>query len=233
MEQKFGISFNLHYLCHIMISRLQHIRQWLDSHYGASVGWAIALLTLWQLVVATFGVDLCDTGYYLTFFDNIFKARASVEYNFMYYLSGVAGGALNGGFVIKAAQDIPAGVYTGTLKVSFDAAACDPVFLSLLSEGDDADNWTTEDGKVVYTAQVQVTVDVIAPAAPEISIADGKREGTIAVTGTAPGAAFVILTYENDFTEENDEGVEETYTAKAIAAIFNPNPDGSFAIILA
>ena len=95
MEQKFGISFNLHYLCHIMISRLQHIKQWLDSHYGASVGWAIALLALWQLVVATFGVDLCDTGYYLTFFDNIFKAPASVEYNFMYYLSGVAGGALN------------------------------------------------------------------------------------------------------------------------------------------
>ena len=95
MGQKFGISFNLHYLCHIMISQLRHIRQWLDSHYGASVGWAIALLTLWQLMIAVFGVDLCDTGYSLTFFDNIFKSPSSVEYNFMYYLSGVAGGALN------------------------------------------------------------------------------------------------------------------------------------------
>ncbi len=95
MGQKFGISFNLHYLCHIMTGRLRHIRQWLDSHYGTSVGWAIALLTLWQLLIATFGVDLCDTGYYLTFFENIFKAPESVEYNFMYYLSGVAGGALN------------------------------------------------------------------------------------------------------------------------------------------
>ena len=95
MGQKFGISFNLHYLCHIMISQLRHIRQWANDHYGASVGWAIALLTLWQLVIAVFGVDLCDTGYYLTFFENIFKAPASVEYNFMYYLSGVAGGALN------------------------------------------------------------------------------------------------------------------------------------------
>ena len=78
-----------------MISRLRHIKQWMNSHYGTSVGWAIALLTLWQLLIATTGVDLCDTGYYLTFFDNIFKAPASVEYNFMYYLSGVAGGALN------------------------------------------------------------------------------------------------------------------------------------------
>ena len=95
MQQKFGISFNLHYLCHLMITRLQHIRQWLDGHYCTSVGWAIALLTLWQLVIAVFGVDLCDSGYYLTFFENIFKAPQTVEYNFMYYLSGVAGGALN------------------------------------------------------------------------------------------------------------------------------------------
>lgn len=77
------------------MQRLQHIKEWADSHYGTSVGWTIVLLTLWQLVIATFGMDLCDTGYYLTFFDNIFKSPSSVEYNFMYYLSGVAGGALN------------------------------------------------------------------------------------------------------------------------------------------
>lgn len=52
------------------------------------------MLALWQLAVALFGVDLCDSGYYLTFFDNIFSAPQAVEYNFMYYLSGVAGGAL-------------------------------------------------------------------------------------------------------------------------------------------
>ena len=83
------------YLCHIVMKKAGHIIEWLYGHYGASVGWAIALLTLWQLVIAVFGVDLCDSGYYLTFFDNIFKAPASVEYNFMYYLSGVAGGVLN------------------------------------------------------------------------------------------------------------------------------------------
>ena len=83
------------YLCHIVMKKAGHIIEWLNGHYGSAVGWAIALLTLWQLLIAVFGVDLCDSGYYLTFFDNIFKAPASVEYNFMYYMSGVAGGVLN------------------------------------------------------------------------------------------------------------------------------------------
>ena len=99
MGQKM-LSYGCHtafffYLCHFMIQCLQHIRWWLDGHYGASVTVAVVLLALWQAVIALFGVDLCDTGYYLTFYDNIFKAPSSVEYNFMYYLSGVAGGALN------------------------------------------------------------------------------------------------------------------------------------------
>lgn len=40
------------------------------------------------------GFDLCDTGFYLTFYDNVFSAPGTVEYNFMYYLSGVVGGTL-------------------------------------------------------------------------------------------------------------------------------------------
>ena len=83
------------YLCHIVMKKARHIIEWVDDHYSTSVGWTIALLTVWQLGLAVFGVDLCDTGYYLTFFENIFRAPASVEYNFMYYLSGVAGGVLN------------------------------------------------------------------------------------------------------------------------------------------
>ena len=78
-----------------MMRSLQHIKQTIDSRYGTSVSVTIVLLTLWQLVVATFGVDLCDTGYYFTFFDNVFKAPDSVEYNFMYYLSGLVGGVLD------------------------------------------------------------------------------------------------------------------------------------------
>ena len=83
------------YLCQFMVSLLRNISQWINNHYAKAVGWAIVLLTVWQLVVALFGVDLCDSGYYLTFFENIFKAPDCVEYNFMYYLSGVAGGVLN------------------------------------------------------------------------------------------------------------------------------------------
>ena len=83
------------YLCQFMVSLLRNISQWINNHYAKAVGWAIVLLTVWQLVVALFGVDLCDSGYYLTFFENIFNAPDCVEYNFMYYLSGVAGGVLN------------------------------------------------------------------------------------------------------------------------------------------
>ena len=78
-----------------MMRSLQHIKQTIDSRYGTSVAVTIVLLALWHLAVATFGVDLCDTGYYLTFFEHVFKNPASVEYNFMYYLSGVVGGVLD------------------------------------------------------------------------------------------------------------------------------------------
>ena len=77
------------------MNQVRHIIQGLNDHYTGTVAVAIGVLTLWQLLVALFGVDLCDSGYYLTFFENIFKHPQSVEYNFMYYLSGVAGGALS------------------------------------------------------------------------------------------------------------------------------------------
>ena len=143
-----------------------------------------------------------------------------------------AGGALNGSFVIKAAPDTPAGIYTGTLKVSFDAALCDPVFLSLVSGGDDADRWSFEGDRVVYTAQVSVTVDLSVPAAPEFTAEEGETEDTVIITGNAPGALLVILTYENDYVDVDEYGVPETYTDKTIAAIFEPDADGSFRIIL-
>ena len=60
---------------------LQHIKGWINSHYGTTVTVVIVVLTLWQLVVASFGIDLCDSGYYLTFFDNIFKAPALTAVN--------------------------------------------------------------------------------------------------------------------------------------------------------
>ena len=52
---------------------------------------------------------------------------------------------------------------------------------------------------MVYTALVSVVVDVTVPVAPELSVADGKAEGTVTVTGNAKNAIFVILNYEYDF----------------------------------
>ncbi|MBQ7690108.1 MAG: HAD-IB family phosphatase [Muribaculaceae bacterium] len=61
--------------------------------------WGVmALLVLYQLLGVFFGMDVADAGFYLTFYDNIFTHPASVEYNFMYYLSGVLGGVLQGLF---------------------------------------------------------------------------------------------------------------------------------------
>ncbi len=56
--------------------------------------WVTLLLCgLLQPLAVVFGFDYCDTGFYMTFYDNIFEAPATVEYNFMYYLSGLLGGA--------------------------------------------------------------------------------------------------------------------------------------------
>lgn len=56
--------------------------------------WLVLLaLVLYQLLGVFFGMDIADAGFYLTFYDNIFTHPGSVEYNFMYYLSGVIGGA--------------------------------------------------------------------------------------------------------------------------------------------
>ena len=51
------------------------------------------VVALYLLTGVVFGFDVCDTGQYLTMYANIFVAPESVGYHFMYYLSGVAGGA--------------------------------------------------------------------------------------------------------------------------------------------
>ena len=64
------------------------------KRYAGRLFWPVlALLVLYQLLGVFFGMDVADAGFYLTFYDNIFTHPASVEYNFMYYLSGVIGGA--------------------------------------------------------------------------------------------------------------------------------------------
>lgn len=62
-------------------------------HPGLIFKVVLLLLVLYQLLGVFFGMDVADAGFYLTFYDNIFSSPSSVEYNFMYYLSGVIGGA--------------------------------------------------------------------------------------------------------------------------------------------
>lgn len=52
------------------------------------------LLTLYLSIGVFMGFDVCDNGQYMTFYENFYRAPHSVGYHFMYYLSGVAGGAL-------------------------------------------------------------------------------------------------------------------------------------------
>lgn len=56
-------------------------------------GFTCLFLLVYQMLSVFWGFELCDSGFYMTFYDQIYKAPASVEYNFMYYLSGIVGGA--------------------------------------------------------------------------------------------------------------------------------------------
>jgi hypothetical protein len=51
------------------------------------------LLFAYQLLFIFQGIDLSDEGFYATFYDLIYTDPATQEYNFMFYLSGVIGGA--------------------------------------------------------------------------------------------------------------------------------------------
>lgn len=57
-------------------------------------GILLLVAALLQLPALFCGWEVCDSGFYLTFYDNIFSHPEGVSYNFMYYLSGVVGGAV-------------------------------------------------------------------------------------------------------------------------------------------
>ncbi|MBO4871757.1 MAG: HAD-IB family phosphatase [Muribaculaceae bacterium] len=71
----------------------QHQLSWWKRHSGTIFWTTLCVLVLYQMLGVFFGMDVADAGFYLTFYDNIFSHPSSVEYNFMYYLSGVIGGA--------------------------------------------------------------------------------------------------------------------------------------------
>ncbi len=51
-----------------------------------------AVVSMMQLPLLMSGIDLADTGFYMTFYRYIFTYPDSVEYNFMYWLTGIVGG---------------------------------------------------------------------------------------------------------------------------------------------
>lgn len=71
-------------------TRLYHL---IEQNPQKAFGFTCLFLIAYQLISAFIGFELCDSGFYMTFYDNIFTAPECVEYNFMYYLSGVVGGA--------------------------------------------------------------------------------------------------------------------------------------------
>lgn len=52
----------------------------------------VLVIVLLQLILGVQGFDVCDDGFVLTFYQQIFNDPSSVEYNFVYWLSGVFGG---------------------------------------------------------------------------------------------------------------------------------------------
>lgn len=62
------------------------------SHPKQVFWFGFVLLSCYQLLFVSCGIELCDTGFYMTFYEHIFTDPECVEYNFMYYFSGVVGG---------------------------------------------------------------------------------------------------------------------------------------------
>lgn len=52
----------------------------------------VFLAVIFQVLLSFQGFDVCDEGFSLTFYQQIYHAPASVEYNFVYWLSGIIGG---------------------------------------------------------------------------------------------------------------------------------------------
>ena len=70
------------------------ILDFLRSHRRLTYAMVMILCVIYLLPIVFRGFDVCDTGYYLTFYRYIFSDPNAVEYNFMYYLSGLVGGGI-------------------------------------------------------------------------------------------------------------------------------------------
>jgi hypothetical protein len=64
----------------------------INNNPGRSFAILLAVLVFYQLLLAFQGFELCDTGFYATFYQNIFSNPSSVEGNFGYWFTGILGG---------------------------------------------------------------------------------------------------------------------------------------------
>jgi hypothetical protein len=62
------------------------------ARFGINSNFFFLLLFCYQIIVIFQGIDLADTGFYGTFYQQIFKNPESVTYCFMFWLSGIIGG---------------------------------------------------------------------------------------------------------------------------------------------
>ena len=75
------------------MNALSNLYHTIEAKPKTAFGITFLFLIAYQLISAFIGFELCDSGFYMVFYDNIFQNPECVEYNFMYYLSGVIGGA--------------------------------------------------------------------------------------------------------------------------------------------
>src|SRR5512143_1495157 len=52
------------------------------------------LLALYHAVIVLQGLDMLDEGFHATFYQQLFRDPASVQYAFFYWLSGIAGASV-------------------------------------------------------------------------------------------------------------------------------------------
>ncbi|MBQ6938667.1 MAG: hypothetical protein IJN35_02350 [Muribaculaceae bacterium] len=65
----------------------------LDRHPRRCMWSVTAFAVIYYLLVSLQGIDFADEGFSLTFYQNIYTHPADVEYLFLYYLTGLIGGA--------------------------------------------------------------------------------------------------------------------------------------------
>lgn len=65
----------------------------LDRHPRRCMWSVTAFAVIYYLLISLQGIDFADEGFSLTFYQNIYTHPADVEYLFLYYLTGLIGGA--------------------------------------------------------------------------------------------------------------------------------------------